>query len=363
MILFVGSKEAGYFCEDVAKAGGMQCSFIEENIHIENHANEILNHKEKCKYIVYHIEQYIDEADVIVSWIQKINKAINAKTIILAQSYSPQSEIIIRLYHAGVKNFIFSSFLSEKKEDMERCINGFYETYGYESRGISFDNIPDEEEMQKEKQIIISKSIGIAGAISRIGTTTQAIQFCKYLLFKGYKPAYIQLNDHKWVEALIEAYSEVKHDKDLGKAEYQQVDMFYKIDKIPEVLKMDYDFFIYDYGVYSEPGFSKVSFLEKEKQIFVVGSKPGEFDSTYNIIKSNFYQKVYYIFNFVSELEQKELKRLMADKSNDTFFAGDIRDPFIYLPNEMFSKILPVEQKNNEIQRKGFFRRKNKGEK
>ena len=62
-------------------------------------------------------------------------------------------------------------------------------------------------------------------------------------------------------------------------------------------------------------------------------------------------------------MEQKELKRLMADKSNDTFFAGDIRDPFIYLPNEMFSKILPVEQKNNEIQRKGFFRRKNKGEK
>lgn len=359
MILFVGSEEAGYFAEEEAKSLQMECMYIKENVHIEKHAEEILKYKE-CKYLIYNVEQYIDPSFVIVEWINKIHSATNAKTIIYAPEYSPRSELIASLYNAGIKNFIFSSVLSEKKEDLARCMNGFYENYGYESRGISFDDVPDDEEIKEEKLKIISKSIGVAGAISRMGTTTQCIQLCKYLLYMGYKPAYIQLNNHSWIENLIEAYSDVKHDEELGKAEYLGVDMYYKVDKIPEVLKMDYDFFIYDYGVYSDPSFSKVSFLEKERQIFVVGSKPGEFECTYKVIDSNFYNNCFYIYNFVPQEEQKELKKLMEDKEEYTFFADDVRDPFVYSGNTMYSKILPLEQKSEVRCKKRIFKRKKK---
>ena len=358
MILFVGSKEAGYFAEEEAKILQLKCQYIEEDAHIEKHAEKILNYSE-CQYLIYNIEQYIDSADIIVDWILKIHMATKAKSIIYAPGYNPQSEIITRLYRAGIKNFIFSDNLSEKKEDLARCVNGFYENYGYESRGISFDNLPTTEEIKEEKLKIMSKSIGVAGAISRIGTTTQCIQLCKYLLYMGYKPAYIQLNNHIWIESLIEAYSDVKHDKELGKAEYAGVDMYYKVDKIPEVLKMDYDFFIYDYGSYTDPGFSKISFLEKERQIFVVGSKPGEFECTYKVIESNFYNNCFYIYNFVPIEEQEELKKLMEDKGEYTFFTDDTRDPFVYSGNNMYSKILPLEQKTT-LHKKRRFKRKKK---
>lgn len=361
MILFVGSEESGYFAEEEAKVSHMDFSYINENIHIEKHAEEILNY-ENCQYIIYDIEQYLDDSSVIIEWILKIQSATNTKTIIYSPGYNPRSEIISGLYNAGIKNYIFSSFLSEKKEDMERCINGFYENYGYESRGISFDDVPDNEEIEKEKQKIISKSIGVAGAISRMGTTTQCIQLCKYILYMGYKPAYIQLNNHGWIENLLEAYADVKHDAEMGKVEYLDVDMFYKIDKIPEVLQRDYDFFIYDYGVYSDPSFSKISFLEKERQIFVVGSKPGEFDRTYNVIKSNFFNKVYYIFNFVPETEEKDLLELMENKAEYTFFSPEIRDPFTYSNSKIYQELLPIKCQNNEEKKKFFFGKKRKKE-
>lgn len=44
-----------------------------------------------------------------------------------------------------------------------------------------------------------------------------------------------------------------------------------------------------------------------------------EFEKTYELIKSNFYNDVFYIFNFTSEAEKKDIKELMEDKADKTF--------------------------------------------
>ena len=118
-------------------------------------------------------------------------------------------------------------------------------------------------------------------------------------------------------------------------------------DKLQETLKRDYDFVVFDYGVYSENGFNKISFLEKDIQIFVCGSKPGEeFNSTYDVIKNNFYNNVSYIFSFVAKTEQKELLELMEEKAETTFFAEEARDPFAFSgAGSFYEKLLPGEQK------------------
>lgn len=355
MILFVGNQDKGYFVQDVAEKLKLKCEYIKENIHIQNQVKEIMNHSDACKYIVYDIEQYADDADEIVNWILKTQTAINCKSIIFAIGYNPGSEIISLLWKNGIRNFIFPNFLGKQKEDLELCINGYFENFGYESRGINFDET-ETEEKENEESDIKTATIGIAGAVNRMGCTTQALQFVKYINYSGYSAAYIEMNNHNFVKNVAESYKEAIHNKDLGMVQYQNVDMYYKTDKLQSVKKQGYDFFIYDYGVSSEHDFNKVSFLEKELQVFVVGSKPGEFDSTYEVIKNNFYNNVYYIFNFTADTERKDLIELMGELAENTFFSTDARDPFTYCGSDIYGKMLPLEVKDvKQKKSKGLF--------
>ena len=355
MIIFVGTKERGYFCEDVAAKQDIACEYIAANIHIENQVKQIMDYKENCEYLVFDIEQYADDADVIIDWILKIRDAVNAKIIIYAISYSPQSELVAGLYEKGIKNYIFSTYLSDQKEDLELCINGYFENFGYEKRGIQFGKIEEEEDSEESKKNGV-KTIGIAGSVARMGTTTQALQIVKYLAFSGYKAAYFEMNNHGFAEAVAEAYSDAKKDEIDGVVRYQSVDMYYKPEKLKEVQNKDYEYIVYDFGVYSEHDFNKVSFLEKDIQIFVVGSKPDEFVKTYEVIKNNFYNNVFYVFNFTAETEKKDLLDLMDEKKTDTFFADEARDPFTYCNSEIYKKMIPLEDKIEEPKKKGFLK-------
>lgn len=51
MIIFVGSKEKGYFCEDVAAKFDQAVEYIDTDIHIVNQIAEIMNYKEIVKYL------------------------------------------------------------------------------------------------------------------------------------------------------------------------------------------------------------------------------------------------------------------------------------------------------------------------
>ena len=358
MIIFVGTKERGYFCEDVAAKHDMTCDYVDSNLHIENQVNEIMDFKEKCDCLVFDIEQYADDSDVIIDWILKIKNAVNAKIVIYAVSYSPQSEIIYELYQKEIRTFIFSTYLSEQKEDLEMCMNGYFEHFGYENRGISFEKKEEDDEPEETSKPVV-KTIGIAGSIRRLGTTTQALQIVKYLTFKGYKAAYFEMNNHCYAEAVSDAYSEAEKDDVDGIVKYQNVDMYYHTDKLKEIQNKDYEYIVYDYGMYSEHDFNKVSFLEKDIQIFVVGSKADEFEKTYDVIKNNFYNNVFYIFNFTSDAEKKDLMELMDDKSEFTFFADEAKDPFTYCNSDIYEKIIPLENKNQEEPKKrSFFRRR-----
>lgn len=362
MILFVGKQERGFFCEDVAKQREVKCAYIPENLHIGNQAKDVLRYKETARYAIFDIEQYADDPQEIESWILRIRDAIGVKAIIFAPGYSPESKVISGLYQKGIKNFIFSVYLADQKEDLELCMDGYFESFGYEKRGIYFQEKELEEREEAKNKENRGTTIGVAGAVARMGTTTQAIQFVKYLHFSGYRAAYIQMNSHGWVEQLEAAYSDTEHDPEKGLVTYQGVDMYYRLDRLQDVLKQ-YDYYVYDYGVFSEHGFNKISFLEKEIQIFVVGSKPGEFDKTYQVVKNNFYNHNYYIFNFTAETEKKDLLELMEEKAEDTFFAGEVRDPFSYDGKDgIFEKIMPIEkQVENQNKKNRFFgRRKNR---
>lgn len=359
MILFAGHEEKGFFVQEIAEKREMGSAIIPERQHIEEQANDLLKYKEQAAFILYEIEQYVDDPEDLEAWILKIQNAIHVKTIIFAPGYSPQSKVIHDLYGQGIRNFIFSVYLSEQKEDLERCLDGYYETFGYESRGIQFE--VSENEKEETGEIAESgQMIGIAGAVARMGTTTQAIQIVKYLHFQGHRAAYIQMNSHHFVEDLAAAYSEAEQDQEAGMVSYQGVDMYYRLDLLQEILKKDYEYFVFDYGVWKDPGFNKISFLEKNVQIFVVGSNPSEFNATYEVIQNNFYSDNFYIYSFAARSEQKDLLELMEEKADATFFAEEVRDPFCFSGNtEMYQKIIPASDSRPEknVKKRHFWNR------
>lgn len=359
MILFIGSEEKGYFVREIAGKHGWESAFVEPELDIEKQVPEILRYQ-GAKLVVYDIGQYGIPGREIADVICRIKKANNAKPVIYAEGYHPQMSIIMELAYQGIEQFIFGSMLAEKKEELEQCIRGTRTLLEYDMK------VEEKAEAGAEAGTT-ARTIAVAGAVPRMGTTTQAIQFVKYLLLKGYRACYIELNGHGWVKELREAYAGVEVEEGIGRATYADVDMYDKPEKLPEVLRKGYDFYVYDYGVYSERGFNKVSFLEKDFQVFTVGTKPGEFMKTYELIENNFYNQVSYIFSFIQEDEEErqDTYDLMQEKRSATYFATDCRDPFRFSGSDIYERMLPLETVRKDkapVKKRGLFGRKEKGQ-
>lgn len=356
-MIYAGALDRGYWIEDYAKVKNMEFIHIESMLKIDDQINLILGHA-AADYTVFDVNQYIDEVDVIADRIIRICRANNSKAIILASGFDVHSEMIRGLWNAGLRNFILSSSVAAMRDEMEKSMNGYYEA---SERDIIQDAVKMQEKEKKDAPQV--RMIGVAGACSRIGTTTHAVQIVKYLEMKGYRAAYLQMNRTDYIKNMREWFNveESEEDLEIGRCRFQNVDHFYKSDKIDEVLKLEYDFYIYDYGTYFDPNFNRVSFLEKDFRIFIVGCDPIELPATYEIVRSIFYERVKYIFNFVAESEKDDIREIMQEKYADAFRAGYIPDKYILANSSIYDAVIPVTPVSiNTVQqkKKGLFWRK-----
>lgn len=243
------------------------------------------------------------------------------------------------------------------------------------------------EVKEKEESLQNFKTIGIAGACHRIGTTTQAVQIVKYLKLKGYKACLIEMNDNKYQDKKegnrneisfvekIEAWFDVdKYDEEIGMVSAFGIDMYFRQNKIPEVLKKGYDYYIYDYGCYQDRAFNKTAFVREDIKLFVVGAAVTELDYTKDVAENLFYQDAKIIFSLTAKSEEEDLLSLMnsiktaegSSNAKRTYFAAYSPDPFA-LPEEslaLYEAIIPVENISKETPRaKSLFGFSKKGDK
>lgn len=196
-----------------------------------------------------------------------------------------------------------------------------------------------------------------------MGATTQALQFVKYLLFRGQKACYIQMNSSGYISALKQGYEIQSEDISLGRVTYQNVDLFEKQDKIAHVRRLDYDFYVYDYGVCTSPSFQRVSFLEKDRKFLVCGTSPEELRKTNDALSEFYDTDLQYIFNLVPENEHKDILSMMEEKASQVYFTIYTPDPFVYssASNAMYQQIFGEPFKPRKEARKKEKSRRRKG--
>lgn len=327
MILFIGTEQAGYFAAEVAQTRNMTLQFTGLITDLHNMKNAAL--KDKYDYIIVNVDMLTSPTEETAEVMRQIQLASPAKIIILAKGYSLQSKLVQTLTAASMTSFLTATNLAEIKMQLEQALDGT-------------DNAPEVstlvKELEKNTEIITPTlpqstytTVAVAGCIDRIGTTTQCIQMVKYLNANGRKACYIEMNTNGYLAQLKTYYDDgVQIDEGIGKIMYQNVDLFYRQDKISEILKLGYDFYVYDFGVYEPEKFALIPFLEKNLKFIVCGSKPNELPAMQQALQTFYNSDVQYIFSFAPEDEQSDLLQLMEDKSAVTYFAPYSPDCFFY---------------------------------
>lgn len=361
MVLYIGNEIKGKWLEDVIKHFEEEAAYVPPKMKVEDQVNDILDHSGSCTAMIFEADQYTEESAEVIEQILRVQKVNNAKVILYAPGFLPSSALIMDGLRAGIKNFVLGTNLSDQKDQLRKCLNGYYDAH-YEDEFGYAEPILETDEI---KETLSLNNIGIAGANRRMGTTTQAIQIIKYLMLKGYKACYIEMNDHGWVKNLEQWY-EVDKDPLLGRVTYGSVDMFWDLTKLQTVLKQGYDYYVFDYGTITDTDFDRNSFLRENVSIFVCGSGPSELSSTFELLKSSFYNDVVYLFSLTPEEDHKEILEMMEEKSTNTYFSEYCPDPFTVCNISVYEKMLPVEDINpeQEQKKKPFrfpFRRKKNG--
>lgn len=363
MILFAGEKEHGYFVPEIADKFKESVEFTGFIGNLDELTKKVLDGHYSTLIIDIRSIVLLDYKN-IGTFCKNISIA-NSKIriVVMAEGYNINSKIIQAAIAAGVRFFMLAANPAKIKAELTDALN--------DKTNIEemFANIPSESRRDSEKQNIkenykTSKTIAVCGSMPRIGTTTQALQIVKYLILQGFKACYIQMESSGFVETISQFYSEVATDYELGKINYQSIDMFWKKEKIVDILNLKYDYYVYDFGCMPDnENFSLVQFLEKDIKIVVCGSKCNELSAFQSVLDTISDRDINFIFSFTAKADQKEILELMEEREKNTYFSDYVPDQFSYSPsgNEMFSAILKPskDEKTTEEKKKfGFFHRK-----
>ncbi len=294
-------------------------------------------------------------------------KEMHVKVICIVDDEKIDKELILGLASLGVTATVTLEELYKIPEYLE----SYPEKFDYLQLEDDTGSRPETAGKDPGRLLQRKKTtVAVLGVMPRIGTTTQAIRLAKYLNDRGYKAAYIELNDSDYIQRLAETYEGAATDGELGKITYADLDLFYKPGKIPEILKMPYMFYVYDFGdIHELKSREQVTWLEKDIKVLVAGTKPNEIEHMEFALEKVYYQNTKYIFSFSDAAEHDDVKMMMRGKADVTYFAPWTPDPFCaaageeYLAEMMADSMArsqtPVKERST-VGNKGIFRRKKK---
>ena len=299
----------------------------------------ILNNKNKYDAMIVDIEKLPLTETIISVLSQALHSEYKGKLIVKASGYTPESDAVVACTNVGIDYWVFSENISEAQEELHKALKGIPSLQKI-SEGSEAINAEKEKNSSpnismfsnNNKPVLPTnkpcKMIGVAGTGNRIGTTTQAILLTKVLVISGKKACYIQANKSKFVESLANVYDNVVFDKSLEKFSYEKIDMFCNSGKVEEILKLDYDYYIFDYGNIIEDDFDLHAYESNNMKILVSGVKPNEILLLDNALDKLNQKNINYIFSFTPIGDREDILEYMDEQSNNCYFASYSPDMF-----------------------------------
>lgn len=385
-LLFIGYNAYGLFafrkkCKDL----DIQFLMLQDEskslkmVDLTQYTTDIM--KVAANYCIFDVAGFTNPEDIIVEEIAKVKNSINTTVIILAAGYGPDSKIIVSLQAMGISCFIFSTTLTPLQNDLESCINGEYEKISatdqeeiisgreqfHEEMLAKPGSVTEPEAVveSKEKTAVVGpvrtrpalpseamQKIAIVGSKPYIGTTTVCLQLVKHLnTLEEYNAAYIEHNNTGYIDCVQQLYIMDAEDPAIGRISLQNMDLYYDIRKLPEVLSRGYSYLIYDYGDITQlPDYSSI--LEKDIILLIGGIKANERVDMTEAMKMVYDQKnVFYLFNHVPAGDREYVRKEQAEKAVKTYFMPYTPDPFTYNPDtaELFNCILQSDYQRLDV--------------
>lgn len=300
-----------------------------------------------------------DNDDDIINSIVGIKSMYDIRVIILAIGYENNNSLLGRLFAEGIYNIITATKISNQQTEILNCIT----SDGMQYKDALKFRMQDNEKTNQTRVVIQKQSInqtvsvGVCGALHRIGTTTQALHIAKYLSNNGYKACYIEDNGHGHMDTLSDYYNIKTSDTNF--ITYDDVDIFLDSD-MRQVFCNHYDFLVYDYGLFEETDIQQ--YLSKDIKIICVGSNSWEAPCIIPAFKNiGEYNDTHFIFSFTSESMQKDIKKLMGKFKDKSYFSKYTPELIDGSTNrEMYKEVLRdyVQQEGEKIPlSKNVFRR------
>ena len=229
--------------------------------------------------------------------------------IVFASGYDPDSTAIRLLNSAGVYRFITAVDQTGMKEGLSSALNGEMPeviTITDRSQTRATEPLKAPGGVPPNRRF----SVAVAGSMPRIGTTTQALQITKSLIYLGYTACCMEMNAKGFIDDVKTYYaaSELRDGISID-----GLDMYYQKANI-SVLKDKYDVIVYDYGDVIT-GINYLSWSEKDYRYCVVGISPSEQKHIAGALRklSADRQPLTLVFSLVPKEDEKSIREQMKE--------------------------------------------------
>ena len=350
MFLFIGAMSEAFFAKKIIEKRGDTFQLFDDVNELQYNVESVLRYA--ADTVMIDISQYVDDVEMIVGAVDRIQEGLNCKIIIMAKGIMPGSQIIQSFYNAGYTDFVLSVVLGQMQKEFEACLDGVYAREGAPKEIVeAAEQFRKENPISKKEEEAALKAIresqkkkitvGVAGTKHYIGATTQVVQIAKYFQQAGRTTAIVEMNESEFFRewSQMEDEGSYQYDKGTECLTFNGIDIYLNPAQITKIIRQKYDCMVYDYGCYYDTTFERASFFEKDITCLVGGSKVNEYVPTNQALLDNMNREnMYYLFSFTSDKDAKDILKNMKALADHTMFPAYTPDMFVYSPDNNYER-------------------------
>lgn len=264
MLLYLTSSDNIGLFDFLADESGMLVKKLTGEFSLKRFVIHDMRNLSHFLFLAIDLKAIVDEQEDILEALIAFKTMYDSRIILFAES-ADENLIEKIMEEAEVYNIITATKIEKIQEEIKICVSPNGMTKKYLKRAIYYDG---EDDYSKYSFIAENVKIMVAGAMTRVGTTTTAIDLACYLSSIGAKVSYTEANNSGHLTQIHSYFfpSILINDNFFS---HGNVDYF-----LNSSIPVDYNFNIIDIGVLNEKN-TKV-FDIGDVKLLCAGSKPYE---------------------------------------------------------------------------------------